>query len=773
MALQLVRLLNSPVQVNINVNPTGEYDNGTAYQTGDSVSYEGSSYIARGDTTGNIPTNTTYWQLLADKGDTGDTGPTGPTGATGPQGLTGDTGPQGVTGDTGPTGPQGPAGDDGVVQAVVAGSGISVDSTDPANPVVTNTQTSAEWGSITGTLSTQSDLNTALGGKVADTGDTMTGDLNIGNSSQVKATYITGYTPNGSHDVVIYGADNGAGVAGSALLAGGNGSTNGGNVQISGGTGTTPGQIRFGKPGTAHEASWDLSALSADRTITMPDADVALGGSGGQTTVTKVVASSGGDYTTLGAAIAAASAGWTIQVKDATTEAGAITSALNNLTIIGSNRTTSLVDMSSNILTLSGTGITLLNMGFTLTTGKVLLSGANAVYKNGYISTASIPTTNHLGLSGADAQLEGFYYEYTSATTMAGKTPVLASGAGFRTSGCRYYTNGLTAGGYLLSSTGDNAVITNSTFKCVVSGQSVALRLAGLHSTVSNCYFDGVNNVNANGISLANNYPNITNCDFKGWGIAVNASASITYLNLTSCNFEIPSSGGWGFSNANQLNVATISGNNFIGVGASSSIGCKFNSSVNRDVVIVGNTFYGLSLGIASGVNTGQSTGMSIVGNNYRFCTANNTVNATYHNVNVWNNAGLSDKDQINIIEMKNTSGGSVAYGSCVILKVSTGEVAEFTTTTTASDPLVYGVLGDDIGNNATGSVVREGQAAGSLVRVDGSGTAIAAGDFITTSTTAGIGIKATTGQTAYAIALATASTSTRIKCLLIRPRVI
>lgn len=52
------------------------------------------------------------------------------------------------------------------VQSVVAGTGIAVDATDPANPIVTNTQTSAEWGNITGTLSSQTDLNNALGGKV-------------------------------------------------------------------------------------------------------------------------------------------------------------------------------------------------------------------------------------------------------------------------------------------------------------------------------------------------------------------------------------------------------------------------------------------------------------------------------------------------------------------------------------------------------------------------------------------------------------------------------
>lgn len=46
---------------------------------------------------------------------------------------------KGATGETGATGATGADGADGVVQTVVAGTGISVNSTDPANPIVTNT----------------------------------------------------------------------------------------------------------------------------------------------------------------------------------------------------------------------------------------------------------------------------------------------------------------------------------------------------------------------------------------------------------------------------------------------------------------------------------------------------------------------------------------------------------------------------------------------------------------------------------------------------------
>ena len=88
------------------------------------------------------------------QGATGATGPQGPignTGATGPQGPQGPQGIQGTTGNTGATGPQGPIGNTGpqgatgatgpqgspgVVQSIVAGTNVTVNNSDPANPIV-------------------------------------------------------------------------------------------------------------------------------------------------------------------------------------------------------------------------------------------------------------------------------------------------------------------------------------------------------------------------------------------------------------------------------------------------------------------------------------------------------------------------------------------------------------------------------------------------------------------------------------------------------------
>lgn len=63
---KLVKLLGSPIQVNMCITPRGEYNNTTIYSIGDLVSYNGLSYIAIQPTVGNLPTDTNYWQLVID-----------------------------------------------------------------------------------------------------------------------------------------------------------------------------------------------------------------------------------------------------------------------------------------------------------------------------------------------------------------------------------------------------------------------------------------------------------------------------------------------------------------------------------------------------------------------------------------------------------------------------------------------------------------------------------------------------------------------------------
>ena len=92
----------------------GAWASGTTYSYFDLITSGGNSYLCintSGAPAGTAVTNTTYWAVMAKKGDTGAQGPKGDTG---PQGPKGDTGPQGPKGATGAIGPQGPAGPSGV-----------------------------------------------------------------------------------------------------------------------------------------------------------------------------------------------------------------------------------------------------------------------------------------------------------------------------------------------------------------------------------------------------------------------------------------------------------------------------------------------------------------------------------------------------------------------------------------------------------------------------------------------------------------------------------
>lgn len=77
MAVELVYIINQPTPVIITGGfvPTGAYKAGTTYAIGDSVSYMGSSYVMYSlAIAGTLPTNTTYWQVIANIGATGPTG---------------------------------------------------------------------------------------------------------------------------------------------------------------------------------------------------------------------------------------------------------------------------------------------------------------------------------------------------------------------------------------------------------------------------------------------------------------------------------------------------------------------------------------------------------------------------------------------------------------------------------------------------------------------------------------------------------------------------
>lgn len=93
MALKLVKLIGNGVNnvvITGGLVPKGAYDNSTDYAVGDSVDYQGSSYVMYSDAgAGTLPTDDTKWQLIASKGDNGSPGANGNDGAPGADGFPG------------------------------------------------------------------------------------------------------------------------------------------------------------------------------------------------------------------------------------------------------------------------------------------------------------------------------------------------------------------------------------------------------------------------------------------------------------------------------------------------------------------------------------------------------------------------------------------------------------------------------------------------------------------------------------------------------------
>lgn len=148
---------------------------------------------------------------------------------------------------------------------------------------------------------------------------------------------------------------------------------------------------------------------------------------------------------------------------------------------------------------------------------------------------------------------------------------------------------------------------------------------------------------------------------------------------------------------------------------------------------------------------------------------ASGAIGTEFQNI-IQANRGTSALEKTEVVRMKNTSGGELVSGDMVILKaVAAGD--EVTTTTAQGNDLVFGMVIETIANDAYGDIQTLGKA--TSLKVDGT-TDIAIGDFIGCFTTAKIGMKASAGDMAIAIALeayTTDDSSGVIDALLITPR--
>ncbi len=124
------------------------------------------------------------------------------------------------------------------------------------------------------------------------------------------------------------------------------------------------------------------------------------------------------------------------------------------------------------------------------------------------------------------------------------------------------------------------------------------------------------------------------------------------------------------------------------------------------------------------------------------------------------------------IFQMQNVSGGALLVGDVVII-ASDASGMGITTTTSAGNNKVFGMVLGTIVNNGYGYVLVAGKT--TKLKVNGT-TDIAVGDWLSTYTVAGISGKASAGHMAFAIALeayTTNDSSGVIDALLVSPRLI
>ena len=149
------------------------------------------------------------------------------------------------------------------------------------------------------------------------------------------------------------------------------------------------------------------------------NAETPAGGGGGQTLYDAVLdASGGGDYTDWSTAIGALTTGQTLFVRSGTyTETAALATSLSNITIIGENKETSILQLNTaSNSAWSGSGVTFRNITLqNSNTGRWQLQGERMSLQGCRVISSGTAGSFNFQISGTDAQITGNHFEHTSA----------------------------------------------------------------------------------------------------------------------------------------------------------------------------------------------------------------------------------------------------------------------------------------------------------------------------------------------------------------------
>jgi hypothetical protein len=462
--------------------------------------------------------------------------------------------------------------------------------------------------------------------------------------------------------------------------------------------------------------------------------------SGALTTYDAIVAPSGGNYTSLSAAITAGKT--RIFIKDGTyTETTTITIAANTH-IIGESLAAVVSLSTSGVINITGTKVEMRNFTVQFNASSTTLRvNANDALFEGMRFDYTTTTNSNLSFSTTSTisriRVLNCFFDRTSSTS---STTALIQMSGSNNTSEVLISNNIVNGYFnsfvAIGTNNSQITISNNSIVCSLSAATAVITSSatfnggGIFITGNNVTMAG----SSTAVSLSSNGVMVTNNWLANGGTAA-ATISLAGGNCTVTGNTF-SNGGPAVSLSGNGNV--VSGNMFI----SSATGVTVTAA---NQTIVGNYFSGVTTPLSLSTNIGI---LSI------------------------GNYGVDSVNNKEIVVMKNTSGATINAGNVVTLKaVAAGN--EVTTTTTAADTLVFGMAEAAISNNATGNILVKGKTV--LLKADGT-TDIAVGDFLTTFTTAGIVQKAVAGQTAIAIALeayATNDSNGVIDALIISPRII
>ena len=323
---------------------------------------------------------------------------------------------------------------------------------------------------------------------------------------------------------------------------------------------------------------------------------------GGQSPYTHIVAASGGDYTTLTAALTAASAGDTIYIMPGSYSEAGGTFSLANLTIVGAGDETTVLTLSGG-LTLSGNYLKL--RGVTIDCGsslELLLSGQRDELYGNHIKGSN---TTYFASS---ASYCGFSHNFFEAT--GGSARCLFTGARQTIDGNHFTAPHTTNGGIYVNQ--------NSTFTAndiheqqINGGGPPLLSLQDFAVASGNSFFGG----NGACVSMTPNAAFVGNMLYQMGGNVITAPEYCTVSgNLIQINNGLSSDVGIYINPASGKGSTTVNGNSIFSNNAGLGTGISVNAGA--DSILTGNAIIACKTGvtIATGVTNTVVVANSFVG---------------------------------------------------------------------------------------------------------------------------------------------------------------